>query len=225
MDYNQNGFFVVIEGVDGAGKTTQAKLLRESLEEEGFGAVLTREPGGTPLAEKLRTLLLELESPTMHSPEIMTLLMNAARRDHVEKVIRPALEQRYIVISDRFTPSTQAYQGAGGTTLSDEISPEKVDSVNRFTVGETEPDLTILLNISAEESLKRKPQDFGYDYDQLCRVVYQYREMHKWSIREWLLIDGELSIEVIQRRIFSHVCSMLSTAMYRILLQKVDKNP
>ena len=106
-----SGFFLTVEGVDGAGESTQARILADRLEADGREVVLTREPGGAPGAEEIRRLLLTGD-PERWSPVTETLLFFAARRDHVERTIQPALDQGAVVICDRFTDSTRAYQAA-----------------------------------------------------------------------------------------------------------------
>ena len=112
MHQGKKGFFITLEGIDGTGKTTQARLLAENLKQRGFPVLLTREPGGTLLAERIRTILLELgeEKPV---PLAELLLYGAARAQHVAKIINPALAAGTIVICERFSDSTLAYQGYG----------------------------------------------------------------------------------------------------------------
>ena len=114
------GVFLTFEGIDGSGKSSQAKLLAAALREHGHSVVLTREPGGSPGAEEIRRLLVEGE-PNRWSPETEILLFYAARRDHVERTILPALERGDIVISDRFADSTRVYQGAVRSDLRETV--------------------------------------------------------------------------------------------------------
>lgn len=134
--------FVTIEGIDGTGKSTQANRLAESLKAEGHATLLTREPGGSPGAEEIRALLVEGE-PGRWSPETEILLFTAARRDHVERLIEPALTEGKIVICDRYVDSTRAYQGAE--------SPERramVDRLHDLAIG-LDPDLTLIFDMEA----------------------------------------------------------------------------
>lgn len=145
---SERGVFITFEGIDGSGKSTQAKLLAQSLSEAGRDVVLTREPGGSEGAEEIRRLLVEGD-PERWSAHTEILLFTAARRDHLEKTIEPALRRGAIVISDRFADSTRVYQGAARDDLR-----ELVDTVHRLMIGR-EPDLTFVLQTDPETSLAR----------------------------------------------------------------------
>lgn len=138
------GKFIAFEGGEGAGKSTQARLLADALRARGLEVVETREPGGTPGAEAIRELLLGLEGDGWN-PYAEALLFAAARSDHVEKLIRPALEAGKWVICDRFVDSSRAYQGAAGG-LSDDV----IFALHRIGSGTALPDLTLLIEVSAE---------------------------------------------------------------------------
>lgn len=144
----QGGVFVSFEGIDGSGKSTQARHLAAALRAEGREVVLTREPGGSPGAEEIRTLLLE-GPPDRWSPETEILLFTAARRDHLERVIGPALARGAVVICDRFADSTRVYQGLRGGDLR-----TTVDALHQRMIGR-EPDLTLLIDIAPETGLGR----------------------------------------------------------------------
>jgi len=142
------GFFLTVEGIDGAGKSTQARMLAERLRELGREVVETREPGGAAGAEEIRRLLVEGD-PERWSPETETLLFTAARRDHVERVVEPALARGAVVLCDRYIDSTRAYQGAG--------APERrdlVDLLHRLTIG-LDPDLTLIFDLDPAAALER----------------------------------------------------------------------
>lgn len=139
------GIFITLEGIDGTGKTTQARLLAERLEEEGESALLTREPGGTLIAEKIRELLLTDYGERM-SAVTELLLYAAARAQHVSELIRPALRRGEVVICERFSDSTIAYQGYGAG-----LDPEVIRKADELATGGLRPDLTFLLDLSAEE--------------------------------------------------------------------------
>jgi len=146
---NLPGFFLTIEGVEGAGKSTLASSLFRELAEDGREVIVTAEPGGGNVAEQLRRLLLNPASNMFDTTEL--LLFEAARAQHVHELIRPALERGAIVICDRFADSTTAYQGyARGVDL------ELVARLNEFATGGLEPDLTILLDLPAETGLARQ---------------------------------------------------------------------
>ena len=142
------GVFITFEGIDGSGKSTQARRLAETLRAEGREVVLTREPGGSPGAEEIRRLLVEGD-PDRWSGETETLLFTAARRDHLEKTIRPALEAGRIVVSDRFADSTRVYQGAARGDLR-----PFVDRLHEMAIG-IEPDLTLVIDMEPGAALAR----------------------------------------------------------------------
>jgi dTMP kinase len=158
--------FVSFEGIDGSGKTTQARLLAQALRDRGATVTLTREPGGSPGAEEIRRLVLEGD-PDRWSPETEILLFTAARRDHLERTIRPALARGEIVITDRFADSTRMYQGdlRDDFLLSRDLLKEQdifaignrramVDDLHARMIGQ-EPDLTFLIDIDATQGLAR----------------------------------------------------------------------
>ncbi|MGH8898495.1 MAG: dTMP kinase [Egibacteraceae bacterium] len=145
----ERGRFIVFEGVEGSGKSTQARALARTLEAEGHTVVVTREPGGTPVAERLRALLLDPDGDRMED-RTEALLLAAARAEHVEKVVRPALEAGTIVVCDRFIDSSLAYQGhARG------LGETAVAEINRWAVGGLLPDAVVLLDLDPEEGLRR----------------------------------------------------------------------
>lgn len=150
------GLFVSFEGPEGAGKTTQARRLADDLRTEGYEVVLTREPGGTPLAEAIRELVLSQSAATegSMSPSTEALLFTAARSDHVERVIRPALAEGKVVICDRFTGSTMAYQGGGRGLDSEALAAAQLLATDGLT-----PDLTLLLDLPVREGLARRFED------------------------------------------------------------------
>ena len=143
------GRFITFEGGEGAGKSTQARLLAERLKTAGREVVVTREPGGSPGAESIRALLVNGETDRW-SPISETLLMYAARRDHIERVIAPALERGAWVVCDRFFDSTRAYQGAGGGAPAALIA-----ALEAAVVGARTPDLTLILDLPVEVGLAR----------------------------------------------------------------------
>ena len=142
------GVFVSLEGPDGSGKTMQIGLLRESLEKAGYRVLCTREPGGPSSSEEIRKVLLDPANQKM-TARTEALLYAAARAQHVEEVIRPALEEGCIVISDRFTDSSLVYQGIGRG-----LGVEKVREINAFATDGLEPDLTLVIQIDYEEGLR-----------------------------------------------------------------------
>ncbi len=150
------GRFITLEGGEGTGKSTLAKALAEKLEDVGIRAVLTREPGGTPLAEAARQLLLHPPEGQAWSPLSEALLVNAARRDHLEKLIRPALARGDWVICDRFADSTRVYQSICGG-----VAPETLLAIEREVLGTTLPDMTFVLDVSLETARTRRAARAG----------------------------------------------------------------
>ncbi len=144
-----DGKFITFEGGEGSGKSTQARLLAERLRERGLDVVLTREPGGSPFAEALRSIILDAETPP-HSPLSEALLFYSARADHLDKTIRPALEEGRWVICDRFSDSTRVYQCAAGG-----LPVHIFEALEEMIVKPTTPDLTIVLDLPAEVGLSR----------------------------------------------------------------------
>jgi dTMP kinase len=151
------GKFITLEGGEGAGKSTQAKALRERLEARGHSVLLTREPGGSPGAEQIRRLLVEGD-PSRWTPLTETLLFLAARSDHVARTIEPALSTGTWVISDRFADSTVVYQGVARG-----LGVDKVRTLQRDALGDVVPDLTLILDVAADEGLSRTFDRKGHE--------------------------------------------------------------
>ena len=145
----QSGFFITLEGGEGVGKSTQLRRIAEHLTARGREVLATREPGGSQGAEAIRALLVS-GAADRWSPLSETLLLYAARSDHLERTIRPALARGAVVISDRFSDSTRAYQGAAGG-----VDPAFILEVERQVLGDTRPDLTLILDLPAEIGLER----------------------------------------------------------------------
>jgi len=147
--------FITLEGIEGAGKSTVARIARDWLTARGVKVCLTREPGGTPLAERVRELVLTKREEPL-TPQVETLLMFAARGIHLHNLIRPALARGEWVICDRFTDATRAYQGAGSG-----VSREWIDELARAIHGDLEPDCTLLLDLPVAAGLARARQRSG----------------------------------------------------------------
>lgn len=156
MSDTATGQFITLEGGEGTGKSTLAKTLAREIEAQGVRVVLTREPGGTPLAETARKLLLHPPDGQAWSPLSEALLVNAARRDHLEKLIRPALERGEWVICDRFADSTRVYQSIEGG-----VAPETLLWLEREVLGNTRPALTLVLDVSLEVARQRRTTRAG----------------------------------------------------------------
>jgi len=146
---SQAGRFISLEGIEGAGKSTLARALEATLRARGLGVVLTREPGGTPLAERLRAIALERGGERI-SPQAETLIMFAARAIHIENLIRPTLAQGTWVICDRFTDATRAYQGAGRG-----VQDDLIESIATAVHGDLWPHRTLILDLPVELGLSR----------------------------------------------------------------------
>ena len=168
------GTFITLEGIDGSGKSTQARALADTLRGRGHDVVLTREPGGAPGAEAIRRLLVE-GSTDRWSAETEILLFNAARRDHMERTILPALAGGAVVVSDRFADSTRVYQGAARADLR-----PLVDQLHALVIG-LEPDLTLVIDMDARAALARglarrsgedRFEEFGADFQERLRAGF-----------------------------------------------------
>ena len=144
------GRFLTFEGGEGSGKSTLIKAVAEGLRQRGVDVILTREPGGTPLAETLRAMVLTPEAGAEPGAVAQALMVNAARHDHLDRVIEPALINGQWVLSDRFADSTRAYQGASGADLDDLLA------VEALVLGDTRPDLTIILDAPPAALLERR---------------------------------------------------------------------
>jgi dTMP kinase len=147
--HSHRGRFITFEGLDGCGKSTQLERLAEVLRKQGLAVVVTREPGGTPTAEKIRHLLLDTGTSAL-APFAELALMFASRAQHINEVIQPALAEGRIVLCDRFTDSTEAYQGGGR-----KLGSEPVLALHRILCGDLQPDLTILMDSDVAASVER----------------------------------------------------------------------
>lgn len=190
------GRFVTLEGVDGAGKSTHLAWVAERLRAAGREVVVTREPGGTPLGERLRELLL---AEPMHI-ETETLLMFAARREHLSRVIVPALEAGRWVLSDRFTDATFAYQGGGRG-----LSIERIATLERWVQGDIQPDLTLYFDLSVEIARQRlatsqaRPDRFEMeDLAFFDRVRNAYLQRAAQAAGRIVVIDASLPLELVK---------------------------
>jgi len=192
--------FITFEGGEGCGKSTQARALYRRLLSMGVPALLTHEPGGTPLGSALRRWLKfqgELD------PQTELLLFNASRAHLVSRVIRPALEKDSVVICDRFADSTTAYQGYGR-----ELDFALIETANNIGTQGLRPDLTVLLDLPVEQGLARKRLHDRFEREELAfhqRVRQGYLEMAKKEPERWLVIDASLPKKEIGRLIWQRV--------------------
>lgn len=190
--------FITLEGMDGAGKSTHIPSIIEMLKARGREVVSTREPGGTPLGERLRELLLH---EAMHA-ETETLLMFAARREHIANVIAPALERGAYVLSDRFTDATFAYQsGAKG------VPANKVEILEQWVQEDLQPDITLLFDVPVEVSIARlagarSPDKFERESaDFFTRIRNAYLERARKNPQRFRVIDGSKSLEEVAKAV------------------------
>lgn len=195
------GLFIVFEGGDGAGKSTQVALLRDALCREGRQVTVTRQPGGTPLGQQIRDLVLHGEHVT---PRAEALLFAADKAHHVETLIRPALQRGDVVISDRYTDSSVAYQGAGRA-----LGAQEVHDLNMWAVEDLVPDLTVVVDISAAEGRRRR----GDVHDRLESEEDTFHEairqhflaMARGNPQRYLIVDGTQPPEQIHAEVMGRL--------------------
>jgi len=196
----RNGIFITLEGGEGAGKSTQLANAQKWLEEQGHDVVITREPGGTPLGEQLRQILLHHAGEM--SVETETMLVFAARAEHLERVIRPALGAGKTVLCDRFTDATYAYQGGGRG-----LAANRIADLERWVQGDLRPHLTILMDIPVEAGLRRAakrgdPDRFeGEQGGFLERVRNIYLSRARAEPNRFRIIDASLGEDVVARAV------------------------
>lgn len=202
------GLFIVMEGPDGSGKTTQINLLKEYLEEAAYECLITREPGGTVIGEEVRQLILNPEHKEM-SPVTEMLLYAASRAQLVHEVIGPALEEGKIVISDRFVDSSIVYQG-----IARKLGISTVSAVNAPGIGIYRPDGIFFIDLSEAEGLRRKKEQ--KNLDRMEQEGIDFHHMVSEGYRkvlsgrpEVMKIDGGRSIDTIQKKIRNHVDELL----------------
>ncbi len=210
------GAFITFEGSEGCGKSTQVLRLAARLEQAGVCTLVTREPGGTAIGEKIRDLLQFAPESFSMAPETELLLFEASRSQLVRETIRPALEQGTVVICDRFFDSTTVYQG-----VARKLFPQIVETLNTFAVGPDRPDLTILLDIDVEtararmlrrvrpvavlDRMEQEPIEF---YERVCEA---YRDLARREPTRIRLIDGSQTPDEIETQIWNVLRESLST--------------
>ena len=198
--------FIVFEGGDGSGKSTQVRSLMRRLRRRGVDVLRTREPGGTRLGQALRTLLKSGEPMT---PISELMLFEAARAQLVQQVIKPFLAGGGVVIADRFTSSTMAYQGYGRG-----LDGELIERLNREATGGLEPDLTVLLDLPVEAALARKSNGSADNFDSAPMDFHRkirrgYSALAAADPERWLILDGQLPPEELGREIWTKVHTLL----------------
>jgi dTMP kinase len=198
--------FIVFEGGEGCGKSTQARLLASRL-----GAVLTREPGGTAVGERIRSIVLDAALPAPLHPRAEALLMAADRAQHVAEVIRPALSAGRDVVSDRFSGSTLAYQGFARGLPIDELS-----RMSAWATDDLEPDLVILLDVPAAVAalrMREAPDRMEAAGDEFHRRVAEgYRALAAAQPGRWVIVDGSGTVEEVEDRVAQVVAAATSPA-------------
>ena len=193
-----SGLFITLEGPEGAGKSTNREYLAERLREQGIAVLLTREPGGTPLAERIRELLLAPSAEAM-AADTELLLVFAARAQHLAEVIRPALAQGTVVLCDRFTDATYAYQGGGRG-----LSVERIAQLEQFVQGGLRPDLTLLFDLPIEIGLARAEARGRLDrFEQEGRGFFEavrqtYLERAAQAPARYRIVDAGQSLAQVQ---------------------------
>jgi dTMP kinase len=206
------GVFITFEGSEGCGKSTQVQRLAVRLEQAGVAVLVTREPGGTAIGEKIRDLLQFAPESFAMTPETEVLLFEASRSQLVRETIQPALEKGTVVISDRFFDSTTVYQG-----VARKLSPEIVETLNAFAIGAARPDLTFVLDVDVAtararmlrrvrpavvvDRMEQEPVEF---YERVCAG---YRELAQREPERIRLLDGSRSADAIEAEIWREVAA------------------
>jgi dTMP kinase len=209
-------FFITFEGIEGCGKTTQIQLLKEFLEKRGYQVVTTREPGGTPIGDKIRSILLDSRNSEIDLKTEL-LLYQAARAQHVKDVLRPSLKQGHIVICDRFTDATLVYQG-----YAQELSKEFIALLNQFVTDTLIPDLTILIDCPVEIGLKRAHDRMALSLEGPCEGRFEekssgfhqairsgYLDIADNNSTRFYIADGREDPLTVQRSVQSAVLKKL----------------
>lgn len=206
-----NGLFITLEGPEGAGKSTNRDYLAELLGASGREVVLTREPGGTPLAERIREILLAPAAEPM-AVDTELLLMFAARAQHLAQVVRPALARGALVLCDRFVDATYAYQGGGRG-----VPVERIATLEAFVLGDLQPDLTLVFDLPVEIGLARAARRGALDrFEQEQRAFFEavrqtYLDRAQAVPARYRLIDASRSLAEVQAELRALVATLEST--------------
>ncbi len=204
--YAERGVFVCFEGGEGAGKSTQARLLRERLEADGHVVLLTFEPGDTPVGKDVRRIVLD--PATGHLADRTEALLYAAdKAEHVEKVVQPALARGEVVITDRYVDSTLAYQGAGRSLSSADLEP-----VARWATGDLRPHLTVLLDLEPSAGLTRFDERDRIEGESLefhQRVRAEFLALAKADPEHYLVLDAHLAVEHLADQVHGRLAPLL----------------
>lgn len=212
--------FITLEGPEGSGKSTQIKRLAERLQALGYPVLTTREPGGTPIGDQIRQVLVRMENQELH-PRTEILLFLAARAQLVEQVVKPALRDGKIILCDRYGDSTLAYQGYGhGLDL------EKLRQMLAFATDRLKPDLTILLDLDVRTGLLRKKAEDEWNrldaYEVLFheRVREGYLKLAREEPERWRIVDAAQGIDTVQEDLFQLVLGAIENRYGTTDLQK-----
>ncbi|WP_418061711.1 dTMP kinase [Pimelobacter simplex] len=207
--YTSTGVFVCFEGGEGGGKSTQSRLLRDLLAEEGYAVRLTHEPGDTPVGKDLRRIVLSPETGALaHKTEF--LLYAADKAEHVETLVLPALDRGEVVLTDRYVDSTLAYQGAGRALDRDEL-----EEVSRWATGDLRPHLTVVLDLEPEAGLGRFEERDRIEGEGLAfhqRVRQSFLDLAAHDPEHYLVVDARRSIDEIAALIAERVAPLLVQA-------------
>lgn len=201
--------FITLEGPEGSGKSTQIKRLAKRLEAMGYPVITTREPGGTPIGDQIRQVLVRMENKELH-PRTEILLFLAARAQLVEQLIKPALQDGKIILCDRYGDSTLAYQGYGhGLDL------EKLRQMLAFATDQLKPDLTILLDLDVKTGLMRKKAEDEWNRLDAFEVLFHervregYLELAREEPERWRVVDASQGIDAVQEDLFQIILDAL----------------
>ena len=202
----QKGLFITFEGADGCGKTTQLKLLKDYLTAKGYAVILTREPGGKGLGEKIREILLNYDGKVADRCE--SFLFLADRAQNIETIVKPAIESGKIVLCDRHTDSSVAYQGYGRG-----LDIEQIKMLNNLATGGKQPDLTLVFDVDIETSMQRvgnekdRMESSGKEF--FNRVRNGYLEMAKQEPERLKILDSTKSIDKVHKRVIEIILPYL----------------
>lgn len=205
----KNGLFITFEGIEGSGKSTQAKMLASALAEVGYDIVVTHEPGGTVISDRIRALLLDPEHTDMDATTEL-LLYAAARAQHLARKIRPALARGAVVVCDRFSDSTVAYQGFGRG-----ISRDLLDAVDAVATGHIRPHLTVLCNLDVRQGLERNRTANKRDRLELEAIEFHekvragFLTLAQEEPDRFHVVDASQPVDVLAAEILTHVKKVL----------------
>ncbi|MDP3298264.1 MAG: dTMP kinase [Thermodesulfovibrionia bacterium] len=233
-----NGFFISFEGIEGSGKSTQAKLLYEALKKRGIHVMLTFEPGGTKIGERIREILLVGPEHAGMVPLTELFLFSAARYQHVHELIMPSLKKGMVVITDRFIDSTMAYQGAGRG-----IALKTIESINRIATQGLKPHMTFLLDLPAESGIERTGQFFlwsgaeivareqkadRFEFEKIAfhrKVRQGYLYLREREPERIILFDATRPVEELHKEIVKIVLQRLTKRVPQIISHNGVRTP